>query len=201
MKKRRPKQPLVHGMAQTIFDRISPGQRKAIEENYGLLYAEAIWTCNRHKLPDNEVENVLHGWCLPKFVNCLDAHDPKRGKLSTIFCHSCRRDVKNLRRWLERSYMTPVTALSVEAMTNDGAPPDWWHPVVTDDQPLYSDKELRAQVKGLSSRERCMLHEYYWQGMTLQGVADRHNITRERVRQIIAKARKLIRRRLERGQG
>lgn len=64
-----------------------------------------------------------------------------------------------------------------------------WEEALTDDQM----DGLREAMDSLTERENAFAYEYYEQGMTLEEVAATHGITRERVRQVLAKAVRKLR--------
>lgn len=59
--------------------------------------------------------------------------------------------------------------------------------------PYDIDKGFINAMKTLTNRERTCVKEYYLGGLTLDQVAARHNVTRERIRQVIAKACRKLR--------
>ncbi len=207
-KKRRTQQKLIHGLARSIYGPITEKEQEAITENYGLMFGEALAACRRFNLPTGEAANVVNGWCLPKMVDAIRHHDANRGKLSTLFCYSCRRDGRSLRLWVKRNFMTRATALSVDAMTKEDSSPDWWHPVGFDaylgdappNQITLTSEQLHELVDELPERARRIVEERFWGRKTLQVLADEEGLSRERIRQIVLLACKLLRDRLNRGE-
>jgi DNA-binding CsgD family transcriptional regulator len=72
------------------------------------------------------------------------------------------------------------------------------HQILGNNRSVECDKvfEILKTIPCLTDRERSMIFERYDNGYTLQKIADNHNVTRERVRQIEANALRKLRKKI-----
>lgn len=166
--------------------RLNAEQWELVNEGRKIAY----WQIQRHLQPGESADDIWDAGIQDVLIRCAYRFDPSRGKWSTLVCNAVYRATLQAREKLRREGSRFVyMPACFDARCNKRTP-------IELAAALDDIARVRHTVSTLKPRWREALERVELEGETLEHAARAMGITRERVRQVIIRAKVQLRQRL-----